>query len=340
MIREIAYDRGGYDYQDYWRGRDHEHWAESRVLTRLMRRVEPVAWFIDLGGGFGRNVPLYLRHAQNVVVADYSWTNLRAAEQRLLRNGSDQVGTRISLVRCDLYRLPFRDRAFDAGAAVRVLHHLTLVDAALAEMGRVLADEWVIDVPVKNHLLARARATLHRRWHELDGLEPKSLGSPMVPYWNFNLAAIRHRLIELGWNTEVAASVNNFRRWEHALPWSWLRQLLSPGVRIGELVLQRAGRGWWGPSQFLWATRQGSSSPVGSAEGAVDRARYTSSTTPEGWQGLAERLVCPRCRGDLVWWADRATCPTCTTTYHRTGAVWDFVVPPVTLTETLPSPTA
>ena len=44
----IDYDANGYDYQDYWAGRDYERWAEDRVLRRLVPKLGRQRWFADL----------------------------------------------------------------------------------------------------------------------------------------------------------------------------------------------------------------------------------------------------------------------------------------------------
>ncbi|MFD0599971.1 hypothetical protein ACFQZ4_52925 [Catellatospora coxensis] len=38
-IDVIDYDANGYDYREYWSGRDYELWAEQRVLRRLVPKL-------------------------------------------------------------------------------------------------------------------------------------------------------------------------------------------------------------------------------------------------------------------------------------------------------------
>lgn len=310
----INYDSEGYDYRQFWQGRDYEHWAEARVLRRLLNRVKQVEWLADLGGGFGRNVPHYRQHAQHVVLIDYSWTNLTNAEHTLLPEGpNDQV----YLIRGNLYHLPFRDGAFDLGSTVRVIHHLSAIDAALTEMGRTINKHWILDVPIKNHLLARARATLKGQGKALNSQEPNAIGTTAEPFYNFNLGAIRHTLRTEGWSQELVASVANFRRWERVVP-NALRGPVRPVVYGMETVAQSTGRGWWGPSQFLWLTR--------AAARAAALAPPVAPDLPAPWNTLAPRLFCPQCHGDLLWTADAATCAACDKRFARKGAIWDFVV--------------
>jgi SAM-dependent methyltransferase len=336
MVQVMDYDAGGYDYRTFWQGRDFEHWAESRALAALLGRRGPVDWFVDLGGGFGRNLPVYRRFARNVVLVDYSLTNLRNAARSLrdqdaarcgdaIGNGTGD-GVRVMLVRADVYRLPFVDRAFDGAASVRLLHHLTDLDAALAEMGRVVDGDWLIDVPIRHHLLAQLRG-LRRARRGTDRYAPLMLGSEQQPYWNFHLLSVRRRLAELGWRTELGASVNNLRGWERLAGSPALRGALGLLLRPPELALQRVGRGWWGPSQFVQARR---------ADGRAVARRMACATggtarpgTCDGATDLLRLLACPGCHGRLELVADAADsaavrCVRCVAGYGRDGGIWDF----------------
>lgn len=318
MVQVMDYDAGGYDYRTFWQGRELEHRSETRVLDRLLRRGGPVEWFADLGGGFGRNVPLYQRYARNVVLVDYSRTNLRNAAALLAASGGP-AAARVELVRADVYRLPFRDTAFDAAACVRLLHHLTDLDAGLAEMGRVVGGRWLVDVPIRHHLLARLRALGGRSGAVAPGdpHAPLRLGSDDQPYWNFDLGRVRGQLAEQGWTTRLGASVNNLRGWQYVVP-AAAGRVGEPVVLGLELGLQRLGRGWWGPSQFLVAQR--GAAPVPAAPG----------------RSFVDLLACPDCHGALdvastAGTADPATgdigvaaCRGCGARFACEDGIWDF----------------
>ena len=313
QVRIADYDEDAYDYRTFWRGHDYEHWAETRALRRLLARTPRAQWLVDLGGGFGRQIPLYRAHADTLVLVDYSWTNLANAERALQPGGSDGS---LFLIRANLYHLPFRDAAFDLGMTTRVIHHLQALDDALAEMGRTLGSRWLLDVPIKAHLLARLRGLARGQARLGRDRAPHRVGSPETPFYNFHLGAVRERLAALGWSTAVFASVNNFRRWERALPGPIWRAI-RPLVYGAELAVQRVGRPWWGPAQFLWLTR---ATPL---TGVLD----TKATLPEEPMArLAVRMQCPTCRGALTWTNDAAHCDACDRAYMRTGAIWDFGV--------------
>ena len=307
----VDYDAFGYDYRTYWGDRDYELWAEDRALSRLVPHLGRPEWFVDLGGGFGRNAAHYRTTAGHYVIADYSATNLSNAAQML---ADDIAGGRAFLVRCDVNALPFADAAFDAGMVVRVLHHLGEVDRALEEMGRVIAGPWLVDVPIKHHVLGVLRGIARGRWREVRGPEPTASGSAEEPIWSFRLSAIRQRLERCGWHTRVLASVNNLRRWDAGLPQA-LARAIRPLVNLIELGAQQVGRGWWGPSQFLLARRA-----VSASKTPLGKRPSESGEAP----GHAALMVCPACRGALSWTSDSATCVTCVGRYPKVGAYWDF----------------
>ncbi|NUT34648.1 MAG: class I SAM-dependent methyltransferase [Hamadaea sp.] len=301
----IDYDANGYDYQDYWAGRDYERWAEDRVLRRLVPKLGRQRWFADFGGAFGRNAEYYLPHAHRAVILDYSATNLTNAARR----HADAVASgRLGLVRCDLNAVPFADHAFDGAIIVRVLHHLPDVAHALAEMGRTVRAAWLLDVPIKHHLLGVVRGLGTGTLRHVRSSEPLVTGASDEKYFNFQLDAVREQLRDLGWRTRLGASVNNFRRWENRVP-RQVARYARPLVQGMEAATQSLGRGWLGPSQFVVATRE----PLPTSSFASDDEPFTA------------RMRCPGCRGDLTWTDAAATCAACARTFERHGAFWDFV---------------
>jgi SAM-dependent methyltransferase len=311
----MDYDDDGYDYRTFWKNRDYEQWAERRILRRLFHQIGQAKWLVDLGGGFGRNAIHYHQYVDHAVIVDYSKGNLERAASML---SAELERGRIFLVRADLYRLPFVDSAFDVGLLVRVLHHLTEVETALMEMGRVVGKQWILDIPIKHHLLARLSGLTHGDMRQLSTWDPKSLGTAELPFSSYHLDAIRKALTRQGWETRLVASANNFRRWDQVLP-SLAIPCLRPLVYSLEALMQTAGRGWWGPSQFVWATR---CKPTSSCTNFVAQP---PDLEKESWAALATKMCCPVCLGSLQWSQDRVLCPQCFRTFLRTGAIWDFV---------------
>jgi len=312
----MDYDDDGYDYRTFWSNRDYEQWAEGRILRRLFNQLGQAKWLVDLGGGFGRNAIHYHQRVDHAVIVDYSKGNLQRAATTL---SAELERGRIFLVRADLYRLPFVDDAFDVVLLVRVLHHLTAVNTALMEMGRVVGKQWILDIPIKHHLLARLRGLMQGDIRQLSTWEPKSLGAAELPFSSYHLGAIRQALTRQRWETRLVASANNFRRWDQILP-SPAIPCLRPLVYGLEALVQKAGRGWWGPSQFVWATRCEPTSSSG-----INAIAQPPDIEKKPWAALATKMCCPVCLGLLQWSHNRAICLQCSRTYLRTGAIWDFV---------------
>lgn len=300
----IDYDANDYDYQEYWEGRDYEQWSEDRVLRRLVPKLSPSPWFADFGGAYGRNAQYYLPHAAHAVILDYSATNLRNAARR---HAAAVEAGRLSLVRCDLNAVPFADYSFNGAIIVRVLHHLPDVDHALAEIGRCITGAWLLDVPIKHHLLGVVRGAARGRLGDVRSPEPLVTGDSDEKYFNFQLSAVRSRLAGLGWRTRLGASANNFRRWEGGLPRPVVAAV-RPFIQGLEACTQTLGKGWLGPSQFLLADRD-----------PMPRSPFDAAS------GLAERLRCPQCKGLVHVAEDAASCTTCDRVFAKHGPFWDFV---------------
>ena len=313
--RVADYDDNNYDYRTHWKKRAYEQWAESFVLERLLARIGQVQWLIDFGCGFGRNTIHYCQRTRHAVLVDYSVGNLKRAATTY---AAEIERGQLFLIRADLYRLPFVDRAFDVGFIVRVLHHLTEVGDALREMGRVIDQQWLLDVPIKHHAFARLRALAHGEWRELSTWEPKMVGTDDTPFASFHLSQIRRLLSEDEWDSRIVASVNNFRRWDQRLP-AWTVALLKPEIYGLEVVAQRVGKGWWGPSQFIWATRR---EPVVAQKLSMELSPALRDTP---WAMLALKMSCPICRLPLQWSSSAAHCERCSRLYPQTGLIWDFV---------------
>ncbi len=125
-------------------------------------------------------------------------------------------------------------------------------------------------------------------------------------------------LAEDGWDSRVVASVNNFRRWDQGLP-AWVVSLFRPVIYGLEMVGQRVGMGWWGPSQFIWATW----GELRTAQEPMAIQPTALCSTP--WAALAMKMICPICRLPLRWSDDVAHCESCSCVFPRTGLIWDFV---------------
>ncbi len=114
----------GSDYQtSFWErgGRAYEDAAEAVALRRLMPPGGKI--LLEVGAGAGRNTPRYHGFEQ-IVLLDYSRTQLAQARQRLGERGPD--GALLRYVAADVYRLPFVDGLFDSTTMIRILSDGTM----------------------------------------------------------------------------------------------------------------------------------------------------------------------------------------------------------------------
>jgi SAM-dependent methyltransferase len=111
-------------------GADPEY--EEQILPLAREHLAGSRWVLDVGTGEGQLARLAadLPGVEEVVGLDPTAAQLRAARQR---------GGGPNFVRAEAARIPFSEARFDAVVACLVFEHIDDVDAAIAEVGRVLA---------------------------------------------------------------------------------------------------------------------------------------------------------------------------------------------------------
>lgn len=269
---------------DFWegQGREYEDLAERAALRALL--PPEGGRLLDIGAGFGRLAGLYGGYRQ-VVLLDYSFSQLRYARQRL----GDE---RFVYVAADIYRLPLATDTIDTTVMVRVLHHLVDVPLALRHIARVTrpGGTFVLEFANKRHLKNVARRLLGR------GPDPFS----REPYafaplhFDFHPAWVRQRLEEAGFAPGAARSVSMLRlgALKRALP--------APTLARIDAALQRP------------------LAPLALAPSHVFRCRATKADGAATTDGpLAFR--CPSCGHEPLERADG--CWQC----HGCGAAWPII---------------
>jgi len=103
----------------------------EQILPLAAEELAGAARVLDVGCGDGQVSRLAVAGgAQTVVGVDPTWNQVAVAHRR---------GGGASFARAGAAELPFPDAAFDAVVACLVFEHITEVDAAIAEVARVLA---------------------------------------------------------------------------------------------------------------------------------------------------------------------------------------------------------
>ncbi len=88
---------------------------------------------LEVGCGNGYLLSQYARHGARSFGADLTWTSMGLSRKRFALDGL--AG---SFVQADAERLPFADGSFDLVVAAGVLHHVPRIEAAIAEIYRLL----------------------------------------------------------------------------------------------------------------------------------------------------------------------------------------------------------
>ena len=109
-------------------GADAEY--EEQILPMAAAGLAGAHRVLDVGTGEGQVARLAARAGADVVGVDPTWAQLAEARQRA---GGP------AYARAEAARLPFADASFDAVVACLVFEHINEMDAAIAEVARVLA---------------------------------------------------------------------------------------------------------------------------------------------------------------------------------------------------------
>lgn len=142
-------------------------------LAATLAALEGCREVLEAGVGTGRySVPLTERGLRMTGIDIAPEMMRRAREKGLAR-----------LVRADLHRLPFRDRAFDGALIVHVLQLIPDPFDALAELLRVASDRVTAIFPVRSEGSRQRRERFRGRYRELAAARGIAI-PPRTRYWD------------------------------------------------------------------------------------------------------------------------------------------------------------
>ena len=281
----------GSDYQtSFWErgGRAYEDAAEAVALRRLM--PSGGHRLLELGAGAGRNTPRY-HGFEEIILLDYSSTQLRQARNRLGDTGPD--GARLRFIAADIYHLPFRSGVFDTATMIRTLHHMVDPRRALSEVRGALRKDstFILEYANKRNLKSVLRYALRRQSWNPFSPEPIEF-APLN--FDFHPATVRAWLQVTGFSVERQLTVSHFRM-------GLFKRLVPLGllVRMDSLA-QRTGDLWqFSPSVFVQTrARPLPGQPVESAPVAGETVNGIFRCPACGQSELPDtppELVCPSC---------------------------------------------
>ena len=285
----------GSDYQQsFWEqgGREYEDRAEAIALKRMLPKNGKL--MLELGAGAGRNTPRYAGF-ERIVLLDYSTTQLIQAQERL------GCSEKYIYVAADIYRLPFRDRQFDAATMIRALHHMADAPKALKQIRNVLRSNAVFILEFANKLNLKSilrYVTGRQKWNPFS-LEPVEF---VKLNFDFHPKAIRKWLGELGFSIEKTLTVSHFRL--------GLLKRIVPARLLAALdgLFQPTGEFWqFTPSVFV-------------------KARIKDTIQDDEVSlNVIDIFKCPDCEGEkLEEMNDHLHCPICESNWAVLDGIYDF----------------
>lgn len=285
----------GSDYQQsFWEqgGREYEDRAEAIALKRMLPKSGKL--MLELGAGAGRNTPRYAGF-ERIVLLDYSTTQLIQAQEKL------GCSEKYIYVAADIYRLPFRDRQFDAATMIRALHHMADAPKALKQIRNVLRSNavFILEFANKLNLKSILRYVMGRQKWNPFSLEPVEF---VKLNFDFHPKAIRKWLGELGFSIEKTLTVSHFRL--------GLLKRIVPARLLAALdgLFQPTGEFWqFTPSVFV-------------------KARIKDTVhDDEVSLSVIDLFKCPDCEGEkLEEMNDHLHCPICESNWAVLDGIYDF----------------
>jgi SAM-dependent methyltransferase/uncharacterized protein YbaR (Trm112 family) len=283
----------GSDYQSsFWDrgGRAYEDAVEEVALRRLLpsggKRL------LELGAGAGRNTPRY-RNFQEIVLLDYSRTQLQQARQRLGEEGPD--GARLRYVAADIYHLPFVAGLFDTATMIRTLHHMVDPRRVLSEVRSALGLNavFILEFANKQNLKSILRYALRRQ--DWSPFSPEPIEFAPLNF-DFHPATIRAWLQVTGFAVGRQLTVSHFRV-------GLLKRLVPLGILVrADSLAQLTGDLWQlSPSVFVGAKTRplpaaATSPPAGATTVAQENAFFRCPACANApLPDTPPELVCPAC---------------------------------------------
>ena len=190
--QKVFWDEANRAYED-----KSEDIAFKKLLPTSGKRM------LEIGAGAGRNTPRYQGY-EKIYLFDYALTQMQQAKQRL---GDSE---RFVYAAADVYNLPYNDNIFDGATMIRVIHHLSEIDPAMAEIQRVMekGSTFILEFANKRNIKAILRwMTGRQKWNPFT--------KEQVEFVKFNYDnhpdTIKAALEAHGFEIERALSVSNLR---------------------------------------------------------------------------------------------------------------------------------
>ncbi len=237
------YNDKKYDYTKYWDGRDYENEAEFVAVEKLLPKgFDSEKSVIDIGGGFGRLLPIFKERFGKITIFDYSSKLLNTANER-----ADSLGVGIRTINGDVNNIfKLVDEKFDCITMIRVSHHLDDLEKVFIQIKELLSDDGVFILEIANKIHFKSVASnLLKGNFKYFNLDSVSVATKDVTFLNHHPKYVENILKHVGFTIESTLSVSNFRH-------PFIKKVIPLGVLLKiENLLQSVGsKVYFGPSIF------------------------------------------------------------------------------------------
>ena len=240
------YDDPHYSYLDYWTSRKYEHESEVLAINRLLSG-QKFSSAVDIGGGFGRLIPVLSQYAKKVILIEPSLKLQAQAKKQLPKSISVLPGT------AQKTRLP--DHSQNLVQIIRVIHHLPEPRPTFIELGRILKPGGFLLLEFANSANFKAQIKSFVTGKPIlpiaiDLRSAKNIRRKSIPFVNHHPHAIKKLLRQTGFEIIRTLSVSNFRS-------PFLKKILPFPVLLGLESFSQSflSRFHFGPSIFILARK-------------------------------------------------------------------------------------
>lgn len=290
-------DYNNFNYRKIFWGkhqRDYEDAADKRAIQKI---ISPTSWFLDLGGGFGRLIPVYQEEMDNIILMDSSIELLREAREEY-KNLS-----KVHLICADATKLPFHNKAINATLVFRVLHCINEKDLLLVfkELERVINSTVYLEFANKRNLSRVLRYFAGNKEINIFNEKPEQVNNS---FFNFSFPYLK-KLIKnnTSFKIEQITRLSFFRHpwFKKFIPISFLQSL--------EAILQNYWPWNTTPSILLKLTKQ---------QATIEKVNKI--------EDFMELIVCPYCHHHLEINPTDLNCSHCGRLFLREKQILNFRV--------------
>lgn len=249
-----AYDN--YNYTSFWVGREYEHKSEVVAIRAFLHKIHKIKTILDIGGGYGRLTPNYLFRAKKAILSDPSSQLLKIARDTF------KGEKKLNYVHATLSSLPtkIKRHSVDVVLMVRVVHHITNMDAAFEDINKLLKPNGylILEYANKRHLKATVKELLAGNFMFPFDITPIDIRSEAnkkgktIPFLNYHPDTINSLLEKYGYQVIEKRSVSNIRS-------PFLKSILPVDflVSIDKITQSLLSGIAFGPSIFILARKRG-----------------------------------------------------------------------------------